>query len=236
VSLLDRLRRQRFTILLAALGLLFVLAPLLRVIAGPRDGAGAQGLLIFGFLAALLACAHAVSESRRSLVLGALLVLALVVLQSLSAVTAEPVLIGVHHALAVIFLIHVSVQVLRHLAAAERMDFDMVSAALCLYLVAGLAWALVYSLVELADPGSFSASFATASEPFVLQVTGGHSADAFYFSFVTLTTLGFGDIIPTTPATRLLVVAEALMGQLYLAVLVARVVGLQVAAATGDSK
>ncbi len=61
-----------------------------------------------------------------------------------------------------------------------------------------------------------------------IQFGGRNSTDALYFSFVTLTTLGFGDIAPISPLARTLVMLEAVTGQLFLAVLVARLVGLHI--------
>jgi hypothetical protein len=80
----------------------------------------------------------------------------------------------------------------------------------------GLFWAFLYSAVESAVPGSFSA---VEFDPSMLM--------AFvYFSFVTMTTLGYGDITATTEISQALVIIETLMGQLYLAILIARLVSL----------
>jgi hypothetical protein len=97
-------------------------------------------------------------------------------------------------------------------------DGNKILGAICLYLLLGLIWAITYTLLQLQFPESF-------------QALKGHSQwftlfpDFIYFSFVTITTLGFGDISPTLPVARFLVYLEAIIGQFYLAILVASLVG-----------
>lgn len=89
--------------------------------------------------------------------------------------------------------------------------------AICVYLLLGILWALAYAFLELVVPGSFKGIELT-------NATGWHN-DWFYFSFVTLTTLGYGDITPVTSAGRSLVYLQSIAGQFYIAVLVAGLVG-----------
>jgi hypothetical protein len=97
--------------------------------------------------------------------------------------------------------------------------------AIAAYLLMGLGWAHAYVIFAQNHPQSFVSSDATP--PTVAGWT--------YFSFITLTTVGYGDIIPKAPVARMLAVAEALAGQLYLAVLVARLVALQVSSSSSAS-
>lgn len=90
--------------------------------------------------------------------------------------------------------------------------------AIAVYLLLGLSWAHAYVIFDRHHPNSFVTTEQTP--PTVAGWT--------YFSFVTLTTVGYGDITPKAPAARMLAVAEALAGQLYLAVMLARLVALQV--------
>lgn len=96
--------------------------------------------------------------------------------------------------------------------------------AIAAYLLMGLGWAHAYVIFARDHPQSFVTSDATP--PTVAGWT--------YFSFITLTTVGYGDIIPRAPVARMLAVAEALTGQLYLAVLVARLVALQVSSSVSN--
>ena len=101
------------------------------------------------------------------------------------------------------------------------------SAALCVYLLAGLAWAMAYVVVFLADPGSFSGEPVDALQS--ARATDGQATDAFpvftYLSYITLTTLGYGDITPVSSVARTHVMLEAIGGVLFIAVMVASLVG-----------
>ena len=97
-------------------------------------------------------------------------------------------------------------------------DGNKILGAICLYLLMGLIWAVLYTLIQLTFPGSFT-NISSNNEWFSLF------PDFIYFSFVTITTLGFGDISPLLPISRFLVYFEAIVGQFYLAILVASLVG-----------
>jgi hypothetical protein len=92
-----------------------------------------------------------------------------------------------------------------------------IQGAIAGYLLLGLTWANLYELLALRLPGAFSgAEFAGTTYRWV------------YFSFVTLTTVGYGDVIPIHPLARSFANLEALTGQLYPAILLARLVSLEV--------
>jgi hypothetical protein len=92
-----------------------------------------------------------------------------------------------------------------------------IQGAIAVYLLFGIGWAQCYDITEFLRPGSFH----TASGHF-------QPGDWFYYSYVTLSTLGYGDITAVRPVARTLSVTEALTGQLYLAVLIARLVAMEV--------
>jgi len=90
-------------------------------------------------------------------------------------------------------------------------------ASVSLYLILGMFWYALFNLMEAIHPGSFVFSGAGISEP-----VSRHAL--LYFSLATLTTLGYGDIIPVTPPARMFAALESIMGVLYIAVTVARLV------------
>ena len=98
---------------------------------------------------------------------------------------------------------------------------DKIFAAVCVYLLIGLAWTFAYALVDALNPHSFVALSAAGHEKYIIRVL-----ELRYFSFMTLTTVGYGDIVPHSTAARTLAALEAIVGQIYLTVLVARLVGL----------
>ena len=94
--------------------------------------------------------------------------------------------------------------------------------AIVVYLLLGGIWALLYQVVALAIPQAFRLPEGQAGDPDALQRL------LTYFSFITLTTTGYGDITPVNPVARLLTMFEALVGQLYPAIILARLVSLAV--------
>jgi hypothetical protein len=103
-----------------------------------------------------------------------------------------------------------------------------IQGAIAVYLLFGIAWAHAYAIVGSTIPGSFTIPERELQLP----------SEWFYYSFVTLTTVGFGDIVPSHRVARALTVGEVLTGQLYLAVLIGRLVGMQISSApssTGQS-
>jgi hypothetical protein len=117
--------------------------------------------------------------------------------------------------LALVFALATGIAVRRALATGV-VNAEHICAALDAYLLAGMAFGIVYWLMETTSPGSFVAS---GGEPLT-------PARAIYFSFVTQATLGYGDIAPAREQAQGLVIVQGVGGQMYLAVLVARLVSL----------
>jgi voltage-gated potassium channel len=129
------------------------------------------------------------------------------------------------HLCAVLFFFGAAALIVKSLFYNRTINFDSILGSICGYLFLGLAWAVLYVTIENLHPGSFEISRSLATEskaarplPHVLT----------YYSFVTLTTVGYGDITPVTSVTRTLSWIEATTGQFYLAVIVAAVVSLLV--------
>ena len=103
----------------------------------------------------------------------------------------------------------------------EDADTNLILAAVVVYLLAAVTFAQVFEILELIQPGSFSG-----------VPDGGHPRELgnalLYFSFVCITTMGYGDILPVSELARPLAVLEGVFGTLYLAVMIARLVGLHI--------
>jgi len=101
-----------------------------------------------------------------------------------------------------------------------HVSHSRIQGAIAVYLMFGAAWAHAYHLAAIFQPGSFSSTAGPMS----------NATDWIYYSFVTLSTVGYGDITAVRPIARTLSIGEALTGQLYLAVLIARLVAMEVIA------
>ena len=106
----------------------------------------------------------------------------------------------------------------RQVLVPGAVDANRIVGAICLYLLMGLVWTLMYLFIAQAIPNAFNG---------VEQLVWYENfADVAYYSFVTLTTLGYGDISPVAPIARFLVYMEAVVGVFYMAIMVASLIGV----------
>ncbi len=123
------------------------------------------------------------------------------------------------------FLTYVAILILRTVLRPTEIDVEVILGALCVYLLFALVWGFAYQVVALRHPGAF------AIPPALLEGAASPEkalgAAMHYFSFVTITTLGYGDIQPVIPIARSLAITEALFGQIYLVTLIARLVSMK---------
>lgn len=201
--------------------LLIALVCLLAVYPLVSDLVLMQSLLDVFLLAILWGCVHASSVSRP--VKLALISLAGVVVASGLFVdwTAHAGVYLVSAFAGLVFFASVTVLLVREVfLRMQRADAETVFTAINAYLLLGLTFAFAYMVIDVLVPGSFDHE----------QILMGDANERFesfvYFSYVTLTTLGFGDITPRSLEAGAFVYTEAMLGQLYLAVLVARLVGM----------
>jgi hypothetical protein len=109
---------------------------------------------------------------------------------------------------------------LQFILRVSAVDGEVLCASVSAYLMLGLIWAMAYWLVDELIPGAFSFNTPANANDTI------ESSNAFYFSFITLCTVGYGDITPVSRVARMLAALEAVTGLLYVAILIARLVGL----------
>jgi hypothetical protein len=214
-ALKARLLDHRFAALLVAFVAVGGVAPVIQEARGGELPIVVEGL---GFLALVAACYAAVGRNRH---FAALLVVGVVGVGSAwVAVKQEQFwLLVLATCLLIAFFTAVAFSILRLVLTAERVTTEVIAAALCVYLLLGAIWALGYSLADTIQ----STAFRTEQDSIW---------DFVYFSFATLTTLGYDDVVAGSRLTKSLAGIEAITGQFYVAVLVSRLVGMHIAHAT----
>lgn len=109
---------------------------------------------------------------------------------------------------------------------------DVLRGTICVYFMIGFAFSIVYTIIELLYPGSFKGLVDRTP----LFPHGHYHSEMVYFSFITLLAIGYGDITPMGDLTQMFAVSEGLIGQFYLAILVARLVGTYASRAARQKK
>lgn len=226
LTLSTKPRQPRHLALLCLLLLLFILSPFIAPLR--------YGVLVLNIIGAavLLSGTYAVSQRKRIFVFTVALAIAAVVINCFVVVSSARWLFLLSNICILLLLALFSISILEDVLRAGRITADKIYGALCVYLLIGYAWAFGYAILEQVQPGAF----VIPQEPDVVADYVGRVMRMRYFSFVTLTTVGFGDIIPRSSAARTFATLEAVMGQIYLAVLVARLVGLHIVHGTTSKR
>jgi len=217
--------RRRFSAvqLLIALALFFIWAPFVEEIKG--------GDLIVSVLFSLVLIAGilAVAERKRALVIAIVLAIPAIAGRWINHFRPDLIAPPVFLVGGLVLITFVVANLLRFVLRAPSVTAEVLCASISAYLMLGLMWTLAYWLVDRLTPGgafSFNTNAGTRS---MNGFTG------FYFSFVTLSTVGYGDITPVSRIARWLAAMEAMTGLLYVAVLIARLVSLYSAPKSDDS-
>ena len=210
---LTQVRLGRFLFLLISILLLFVVRPFL------EGYIGIKLLLDIFFSFILFSGIYAVSQKKYHFIIALFIAFPpFALLWSLYLVESAPLNV-VRNCFFILFYAYIAIIILSYIFREKEVTADLIMGAVCVYFFIGLMWALVFSVLESLQPGSF-------------RVGQGLTTDIVnfvYYSFVTQTTLGYGDITPITAPARSLSLLEAVIGQLYLAVLIARLVGVHIA-------
>ena len=130
----------------------------------------------------------------------------------------------------ILFFLFIVGTMIDHILHTKKVSADTLYAAVCVFLLLGLLWASIYNYLEYISPGII---FIKNNSDAVKTLT---SNEYIYYSYTTLTTLGYGDITSLTPIGRILSILEAIIGQLFLAFMVARLVALYTANAIRENR
>lgn len=114
-----------------------------------------------------------------------------------------------------------------HLLRYRSIDLNIIMGALCLYIMAAMSWGLLYAILEIGAPGSFSGVLTGPYDLTHLDKTNATFTSLIYFSVVTITTLGYGDITPISTVARSAAIIEVLFGVFYLGTIISTLIGLR---------
>lgn len=204
---------------------LALLVSILLVFIGAPFAVTFRQILVLIIIAAtvLVAAAYTLSERKALFAIAVCLSVICVIGTALFLVFRQHWAVIVWHSCIVVGAVFFSITILGYVLSSGRVTIDRIFAAICVYMLIGFAWTNVYALLDETLPGSFAALVETGRNDYVTRLQ-----QLRYFSFITLTTVGYGDVVPRSPAARTMAALEAIMGQMYLAVLVARLVGLHI--------
>lgn len=206
--------RHRLSIahLLAALVALFVIMPFV-----DRWHYGQLVESAF-FTLALLAAVNAVGGQRQMLVAAAAVAAPALILRWLTHLWLQPQVVELGLLAAIVFVAFVIWRLFRFVIGAPTVNAEVLCAAISIYLLFAVAWAYLYTLLAHWNAQAFA-----YTQPGIVAMG---SFTALYFSVQVLTTITFGDIMPASNISRMAVLIEAAVGVFYMAILIARLVGL----------
>lgn len=208
----------RFSLLLAALFGAVLIPPYF-------DGHALFNLIWKGvFTTVLVAAAYTVVGQRRILLMAVLLLLPTLATLWLEHFRHSNLVFYLDNLTTIAFLGFICYRFLLHILSARQVTTNIIVASMCVYLMMALMWAAIYSNINLYFDGAFRFPAEQATMALEEQMMGVFT----YYSFVTLSTLGYGDIVPVHKVAQSWAAVEAMIGQFYIAIIMARLVSLHV--------
>ncbi|MBI5223866.1 two pore domain potassium channel family protein [Candidatus Micrarchaeota archaeon] len=202
--------KQNFMYLFFSLILIFVLYPFFE-----------NNLILINIIssAIVISSVYSISSEKKAFLIGLILAGGAFVANWFMIIDGSNLVMGINAILTVLFYGFTMYQIIRYIMNANEVNMQVIFAAISLYILVGITWGFAYTLIELVKPGSFYFSEQISRSQFVWP-------DLLYFSFITLTTLGYGDIVPISALARSFTIIEAIMGVFYIAITISRLVSL----------
>lgn len=210
------LRYERFLYLLCSIIFLIVVSPFL------QQSVGNQILLLVIITAVLVSAINSVSDKRRHLILACLLATPWFVTSVATTLSGTLRPESYEAFFGSFFFIYTTVLIFSRVLKNKKVTSDTLYGSICVYILIGVTWSFFYVLIVTNSPDAFHINPANNRDNIL------NWDDLSYYSFVTLTTLGYGDITPVTPIARSAAYLEAIVGQVYLTIIIARLVGLYI--------
>lgn len=207
-GMMEIILKARFSYLFFAIILLFLIRPFF----GNAIAVAKMTDIFLWFI--VISCVWAVHEKRKHQWFAMTMAVTVILADILHFLIQNAATLWTSQIAVVVFLGYAVLSILFYLVRQNEITADMVMAGASEYILIGFLWASLYMLIEKAHPGSFSFSGAKDRSGFL------------YFSFITLTTTGYGDTLPVSIYARSLAMLEAITGQLFIAIAVARLVSL----------
>jgi voltage-gated potassium channel len=200
----------------------FLVALVLLLAATPIIEDLKEGAMLETGLATLVVCMGvlAIGARRRTLVLAVFLVVPAIGVNWAHHIWPDRHLVEAGMAFRLIFLVFVIANLLGFILRAPRVNSEVLCAGIASYLLLGVIWAIAYRLLAALNPEAFAFSVPPAASHTMTRF------NAIYFSYITLTTVGYGDITPVSNVARMLALTEAMSGTLFVGMLIARLVSL----------
>ncbi|WP_165904987.1 two pore domain potassium channel family protein [Parashewanella curva] len=166
----------------------------------------------------LLFAVYTVSQNKRTFLIGVFLAVPTFISSWALNITNSEDAIFINNVTNIIFIGFITLVLMNVVFKAKKITGDIIAGSICIYLLLGFLWSFIYVLCDLIVPNSFTMKSNSIDSRY----------DYFYFSFVTLTSLGYGDISPNNAFSETFAMLEAIVGQIYLTVMVAWLVGVHV--------
>jgi hypothetical protein len=204
-------------------GIQFLAALLLLIVTGPLFEDLEYGILIESALITLVlfSALLAIGGRRSTLVLGSVLVIPALAGKWVNYFRPDLAPPEIFLGASVLFIGYVVLHLFTFILRAPRVNVEVLCTAVANYLMLGLLWAFGFTLVAGVNPDAFVVTYGNISAGHVMK-----GVNSMYFSFATLCTIGYGDIVPVSNAARMLAILEAVAGIFYMTMLIARLVSL----------
>jgi hypothetical protein len=212
-------RKYGFAELLVLLISLFIIAPF------TEKGGVSQIFLLGVFFLAVINATYLISKSKRVLYRCLFLAVPTILFHILEALIVNKYIEIATILFSLAFISFIIVMMVSSLFVLKKVTYNIILSAIIVYILLGIAWAFMYAFIDIIQPHSFAVHF---SNQHLDTIAGSSVYDYFYYSFVVLCTVGFGDVTPSSPLAKSFSILEAITAQIYLTVIIARLVGMHI--------